>query len=264
MLDLQELGAAVERADIAGMRACVASARRIAPHLNADGIEILGGIAAFAGPSSPLSEATGLGIFCDVTSREIERLTQFYIERATPPRVLVSPLAAMTLPALLAQAGYRPCEHQNVLAGAMSSLDIARDERIVESADAENWGRSSAEGFTAPDTPAERDVLVGIILASISTVTTLQARDNGRIVATAAMDVQGNLGGLFAGSTALAARRHGWHAATIRDRLARARELGARFARASAGVGSESERHFRRAGFEVLYTRTVWERPITP
>lgn len=259
MLDLKELGAAIERADIAGMRACVASAQRLAEHLEADSIDILGGIAGFAGASSPFSEATGLGIFCDVSSREIERLTQFYLERATAPRVLVSPLAATSLPVLLAQAGYRPCEHQNVLAGAIATLACSRDARIVESRDAHAWGRASATAFMAPEPPAERDVLVGTIIASIPAVTTLEARDDGRIVATAAMDVQGDLGGLFAGSTAVAARGRGWHAITIRDRLARARERGARFARASAGVGSESERHFRRAGFEVLYTRTVWE-----
>ena len=261
MLDLKELGEAIERADISGMRACVASAQRIAKHLDADSIDILGGIAPFAGASSPLSEATGLGIFGDVSSREIERLTQFYLERATAHRILVSSLAAISLPALLAQAGYRPCEHQNVLAGAIATLACARDPRIVESRDARAWGRASAEGFMAPEPPAERDVLVGTIIASIPTVTTLEARDDGQIVATAAMDVQGDLGGLFAGSTAIAARHRGWHAATIRDRLARARERGARFVRTSAAVGSASERHFRRAGFEVLYTRTVWEFP---
>jgi|HubBroStandDraft_2_1064218.scaffolds.fasta_scaffold50830_2 hypothetical protein len=57
----------------------------------------------------------------------------------------------------------------------------------------------------APEPPGERDVLIGTIIASIPAVTTLEARDDGRI------------------------------------------------------VGSASERHFRRAGFEVPYTRTVWD-----
>ena len=35
-----------------------------------------------------------------------------------------------------------------------------------------------------------------------------------------------------------------------------------RLAQASAAVASVSERNFRRLGFEVLYTRTVWERPL--
>ncbi len=263
VLDANGLGASIERPDIAGMRACVASAQRVAKHLGARSINILGGIAPFAGASSPLSEACGLGIFCeDVRPEDVERLTAFYRELGTPPRVLVSPLATTTLGGELTRAGYRPVEHQNVLACDIAALECERDYRIVESRDPHSWGLASATAFTEPleGLPSADAILVGTIIASVSTVTTLEVRADGAAIATAAMDVQGELAGLFAGSTAAAARGHGWHAALIRDRLARARERGARFARASAGVGSASERNFRRAGFHVLYTRTVWER----
>ncbi len=266
MLDIQTLGASIEKADVAGMHACVASAQHVAKDLDARSIDILGGIAPFVGVASPLSEACGLGIFGgEVRPDDIERLTGFYEERGTPPRVLVSPLASMTLSRLLASAGYRPVEHQNVLACEIGAVDCERDGRVVESRDARSWGWASAAGFTDPPecAPSEDAVLVGTIIASVPSVTILEACENGTTVATAAMDVQGELAGLFAGSTVVSERRRGWHAALIRDRLARARERGARFARTSAGVGSASERNFRRAGFQVLYTRTVWERSLT-
>ncbi len=264
MIDTNALGASIEKADVAGMRACVASAQLVAKNLDARSIDILGGIAPFVGVSSPLSEACGLGIAGEVRPEDIERLTGFYEERGTPPRVLVSPLASMTLSRLLASAGYRPVENQNVLACEIGAVDCQRDDRVVESCDARSWGRASATGFTDPPecVPSEDAVLVGTIIASVPSVTILEACINGTTVATAAMDVQGDLAGLFAGSTVVAGRKRGWHAALIRDRLARARERGARFARTAAGVGSASERNFRRAGFQVLYTRTVWERSL--
>jgi hypothetical protein len=265
MIDTNALGASIEKADVAGMRACVASAQRVAKDLDARSIDILGGIAPFVGVSSPLSEACGLGIFSgEAGPDDVARLTAFYEERGTPARVLVSPLASTTFAPLLASTGYRPVENQNVLACEIAFVDCERDDRVSESRDPRSWGRQSAAGFTEPAEcdPSEDAVLIGTIIASVPSVTILEARVNGTTVATAAMDVQGDLAGLFAGSTVASERKRGWHAALIRDRLARARDRGARFARTSAGVGSASERNFRRAGFQVLYTRTVWERAI--
>jgi N-acetylglutamate synthase-like GNAT family acetyltransferase len=88
----------------------------------------------------------------------------------------------------------------------------------------------------------------------------LEARVDGAVVATAAMDVRGEIAGLHGASTMPSARRRGWQTIFIRDRAARARELGARYVYGIAGVGGTSERNFRRAGFAVLYTRTLWER----
>jgi GNAT superfamily N-acetyltransferase len=63
---------------------------------------------------------------------------------------------------------------------------------------------------------------------------------------------------LFAGSTHPAFRRQGWHTELIRDRVARARDAGARLVHAPAGPGSASERNFLRCGFIRLYTRVLW------
>ncbi|MGA8533363.1 MAG: hypothetical protein WB615_04590 [Candidatus Tumulicola sp.] len=262
MLDSRTLGESIENADVAGLRACVETARRIFPHLGAESIDVAGGIVPFVGASSPLSEACGLGIGGDPAAGDVERLTRFYVDRKTPPRILVSPLATLRLSSLLAEAGYRPIEQHNVLALDLSTVRCERDDRVVECRDARAWGRASAAGFEK-DTPGEEAVLLGTIIASVPAVTILEVRCDGATVATGAMDVQGPLAGLFAGSTAEQSRGRGWHAALIRDRIARARERGAAYARAGAGVGSVSERNFRRAGFETLYTRTVWERPLT-
>jgi hypothetical protein len=77
------------------------------------------------------------------------------------------------------------------------------------------------------------------------------------------MDVRDGCAALFAGSTMAAFRNRGWQIAMIRDRIARARDEGARWMRATARPTSTSERNFIRCGFQTLYTRTLWQRRRT-
>lgn len=261
MIDTRALAEAIERAEIGGRRKCVDAARQIAAQLGAEIIEIAGGVAPFVGAGSPLSEAAGLGLFAEVSAGDISRLTDFYATHRTPPRIAVSAVAPLELSRLLARSGFWPVELQNVLAADLGSAAFARDDRIAEGIDPWVWGRASAAGFVARE-PTEDEVLVGAIIGAIPSVTKLQVVLEGSIAATAAMDVEGELAALFAASTAPAARVQGWQTALIRDRVARARERGARHAHAAAGVATRSERNFRRLGFQVLYTRTVWERPL--
>ena len=248
----------IERAGIDGCRACVTAARDVAPHLNAAALEVAGGVAGFAGTGSPLSEACGLGVFENVTADDVAQMTQFYVERGSVPRVLVSPLCSLALTDELTRAGYRPVEYQNVFAREITGDDV-RDERIAVAEDRNAWGHASASGFLGREA-GDDEALVGTIVARAATMIPLEARVDGAVVATAAMDVPGEIAGLHGASTMPSARRRGWQIILIRDRAARARELGARYVYGVADVGGTSERNFRRAGFGVLYTRTVWER----
>lgn len=255
---MMNVARALERGGIDGCRDCVTAAREVAPQLNAAALEVAGGVAGFAGAGSPLSEACGLGVFEDVTSNVVARMTQFYIERGSVPRVLVSPLCSIALTDELARAGYRPVEYQNVFLREIAGEGV-RDERIAVAKDHHAWGRASASGFLGREADGD-EALIGTIIARAVTMVPLEARVDGTVVATAAMDVRGEIAGLHGASTMPPARRRGWQSVFIRDRIARARELGARYVYGSAGVGSASERNFRRAGFDVLYTRTLWER----
>ena len=104
------------------------------------------------------------------------------------------------------------------------------------------------------------DDRIAILLASSDGVCALAGYEDDTIVATAAMDLRGECSAFFAGSTLAAFRGRGWHLAMIRDRIARSREMGVRFMRATARPSSTSERNFHRCGFETLYTRVLWER----
>ncbi len=242
------------------MRSAIDATQRVRPEVRSESIEVAGGLVAFTGVESPLSQAIGIAAFAPVTDGEIAQITAFYESRGSTPRVFVTPLSHPSLGRALAAAGYAPSEYVNILASDKLDAYASRDDRIDIARDLEAWARASAQGFHDRKPLAPGDETIALILASSDGVWPLEAREGGAIVATAAMDIRAASSGLFGGATLFDFRRRGWHVRLIRDRIARARDAGARFARASARPASESERNFHRCGFETLYTRVLWER----
>ncbi|HVR46594.1 MAG TPA: GNAT family N-acetyltransferase [Candidatus Binatia bacterium] len=260
MLLTPELAEAIRRAEIAGIRCGLDTARRLRPDTGVAGVEIAGGLAAFFGPESPVSEAFGVGTSAPVTAAEIAAITEFYESRASTARVFVSPLAHPTLGVGLAAAGYAPAEYENVLASGTFEPYARRDDRLRAAADLHAWARASAAAFLDGGAVTPEDEHLALTIAASDGVTAVEGIEDGSIVATGAMDVRGDCAALFAASTMPGFRGRGWHLALIADRIARARDAGARFLRATARPGSVSERNFHRCGFTTLYTRLLWER----
>jgi len=97
---------------------------------------------------------------------------------------------------------------------------------------------------------------------STTGVIELEAVVDGRVAAIGAAGTNAAMAGLFFGSTMPWARGRGLQLAMIRHRIKLLQESGAIYVRAAAAVASSSERNFRRAGLEVAYTRTLWERRV--
>lgn len=255
-----ELDDKIRRCEIAGFRNGVATTARLRPDLGAEAIEVCGGLVAFTGAKSPMSQAVGIGIPDAVRREDIEQIVEFYETRGATPCVFVTPFSHPTLGRELAAAGFAPSEYDNIMASDDLSDRAQRDSRVVVATDLHAWALASVEAFMDPEAPKAGDELVACIIASSPGVWPLEIRDGDTIVATAAMDLQQGCAGLFAGSVAPASRGRGLHIALINDRIARAREAGASLMRATARPASPSERNFRRSGFTVLYTRVLWER----
>ena len=257
-LTRKELALAVERAELDGVRAVVKHARAAFPDLRAELLEIAGGIAEFTGVDSPLSEAVGVGIFEPIDDQTVPVITRFYSERGAVPRVMVGPMSDPYLGIALAHAGYVPIEAQSMLASDLESATTSLDPRIRETQDTHAWARVSMRGF---DKEAASAVLRMSIEALASTPETiaLEAVDGADVVATGGLSFRSDIPVLFGASTLPPFRGRGWQGALIRDRLARARRTGATHARAAARPLSQSESNFIQAGFEVLYTRVLWE-----
>lgn len=255
----RELATLIEASECFLLRGFLETASRLRPDAGFDCLEIAGGVATFTGVASPLSQATSIALNGPVTESDIERLTRFYRDHNAAPRVWVNPLADPSLERELARADYVPRNRNNVLAIDLTTVTAARDARISKEADRTAWGRASYEGFSNRYVTGDEGVFLATTIASQKGMVALAARNGDGIVATSALIVHDGLASLIAGSTLDAYRGSGYHRAMILDRLARAREAGARYARASAPIGSTSENNFRACGFEVLYTRTLWE-----
>ena len=263
VLPTRELAALIESSECRLLRSFFEAAKRLRPESGFECLEIDGaGFAAFLGTASPLSHAMLAPFDTAVPRADLERLTCFFHDRGAPARISINPLSDPSLERELAGFGYVPCVRNNVLVLDATQSEARRDDRITEERDARAWGLASARGFTHRYASDEEGAFLATTIALGTGVVALSLREGEGIVATGAMLVHDGLASLFAGSTLGEHRGNGYHRAMILDRVARAREAGARYVRTAAPIASTSEANFRSSGFEVLYTRTAWELPV--
>ena len=105
----------LERAEALSNARFVDACARLFPDRGSTWIEVAGARAMFDGPSSPMTQTFGLGLFQPATAADLGAIEAFYAERGAPVFHEVSPLADAGLPALLAGRGYRPFEFSSVL-----------------------------------------------------------------------------------------------------------------------------------------------------
>ncbi|MGA2759728.1 MAG: hypothetical protein ABSF08_05315 [Candidatus Cybelea sp.] len=252
---------AILRDEIEGVRRSVEAGRRIDPQAGATSIEVAGGLVAFTGVGSPFSQALGVGTRGPVRASDVAQITEFYESRGATPMVFVATMAHPSLASELTAAGYAAGDREQTLVASDDLISNSRrNDRIGVAKDIAAWAKASAMGFLEREELEPGEDVIALTLATAEGTIALEVREGEKIIATGAMSVIGDNAALFAGSTLTAFRRQGWHAALIRDRVARAREAGARLVRATAGPGSISEQNFLRSGFVRLHTRVLWER----
>jgi hypothetical protein len=253
---------AIHRAKIATTRKLLKAARRVVPEVAPACIEVADGIASFTGVDSPLSFADEIGALGLVTRKDIAEVTAFFKSRGATPRVIVTPISDPSLEAELTAAGYVPGAHrQAALVCTDISREIARDARIEVAKDLAVWASASGRAFYGGDelTPSQNNL--ALILGTTEGAIPLEGHDGAAIAVTGTLLLDDASAVFLGGATDPAFRCRGWQLALIRDRVARAREGGARLLRAAAGPGSSSERNFHRCGFVTRYVRVMWELP---
>jgi uridine phosphorylase len=254
---------AIRRDEIEAVSRSIEAAARLNPNVGATNIEVAGGIVAFAGLASPLSQALGVGASGPVSASDIAKISEFYESRGATPMVFVTPAADPSLQRELTAAGYVAGEReQSLLASDALVSNARRDARIGVAQDIAAWAKASGAGFLEREELEPGEDAIALILATTEGTVALEARVGDRIIATGAISVSAEHATLFAGSTHTAFRRQGWHTALIRDRVARAREADAKLVRATAGPGSVSEQNFMRCGFVRVSARVLWERRV--
>jgi hypothetical protein len=255
----------IERAEAQGNREFVEARARAFPESGAEWMEVAGAYAMYDGAESPLTQTFCLGLFQPITAAELDRIEEFFQQRAAPVLHEVSPLADPSALTLLNERGYRPVEFTSALFRPIQ-LDIRnateRNDnirvRIVGPAEYDLWAQTAATGWS------EFAELANVML-ELCQVTTLRpsapcflAELDGRPIATGALSICEGVAVLAGASTIPEGRKQGAQLALLDSRLRHAAEQGCDIAAMGALPGSASQRNAERQGFRIAYTRMKW------
>jgi hypothetical protein len=237
-------------------------------------VETIGAaVATYFGIGSPLSQAQGFGLFGPATDVDLDRFDAFYAGRGASPAVEVATLADPGLLPALCRRGYRVAEQTHVLARLVGPAgryegragDVAVSRVGADPADRAAWLSCVLDGFfEGPgDAPPELTVALAIVTAAAGASGWL-ARVDGAPAAGGALIVHDGLA-LFACDGTVPARRGlGAQSALIRARLAAAARLDCDLAAVCTAPGTTSQRNYERAGFRLVYARTLMVRELAP
>jgi GNAT superfamily N-acetyltransferase len=264
-----ELARRVENAEATGCRECAEAFHRSHPEFPVAVEHIAGGVAVFAGPDSPVTQAIGIGINGPVEDSDLDGLGDFFQSRNAPAAAEICPFVEMSLYERFAARGYRLLEVSNVLVREIAKANVESgatpDEVTVRQAlpeEAKLWTRTVAQGFAEqfPVTPEMLEVMEGFFHGTSANA--FLAFVNGEIAGGGALTIHEGVCGLFGASTLPAQRGKGVQTELLRSRIAWAISRGCDLAVSITQPGSISHRNIERAGFRVAYTRTKLIRPL--
>jgi len=241
---------------------CTEALRLSAPHALAAWECIAGGIAAFSGVDSPVTQAFGVGLDGPVDAGELDRLEDFFFSRGATVALELCPFIDPSLVVLLAQRAYRLQEFSNVLVrdlGAGESFHLpepAVTVRPAEPHEAKLYTRVVTDGFAEqiPVSQSLLEVLEGFFHRSRGRA--FFAILDGEVAGGATVAAHDGIAEMSGAATLPQFRNRGVQAALIGARLAWGAAHGCSLATTTTGPATSSQRNFERAGFQVVYSRT--------
>ena len=249
-----QLARRIEAAEAANARACQEGQPGIAF------LEIAGGLAVFAGSESPLTQVLGIGLNGPVPEAELDAIEAFYQCRGARVTFDFCPLANPGLLEALATRGYRPMEFNNVLVKSLEGFLPPATPRVRRATDAEGdlWSRTVGQGFFEQADLTDEEMGVGrAVFAMPGSLCYLATTNTAEIAGGAAMAVRQGLAILFADGVTARFRRQGLHGELIAARLGDAVVENCDLATATTFPGSQSQRNYTGAGFQVAYTKVT-------
>ncbi len=265
-----ELARRVEFAEAAACRECAEAFHALHPEFPVAVAEIGGGVACFAGPESPVTQAIGFGLNGKVEDADFDRLGEFFHSRNAPAAAEICPLVEMSLYEKFAARGYRLLEVSNVLIKTIAKEAAAQPSAVspditlrpAQPDEAKLWTRTVAQGFAEhfPVTQEILDVMEGFFHGKNSRP--FLALVGAQPAGGAAMTIHDGVCGLFGASTLPDFRGRGIQTALLAARISVAAHEGCDLAVSIAQPGSISHRNIERSGFRAAYTRTKLIRPL--
>jgi GNAT superfamily N-acetyltransferase len=237
---------------------------------------VAGGWLTFGGPGAFVNKGCALGLDGPVTGGVAEEIVSFFSSRGAEPRVEICPFVDPSLLGVLADAGFKLQEFENVLFRPLDpgedlrralphpsppGLELERIDAADERA-AGTYVEVSLGGFFSEEKPMpETFRRISLKAVRLPGYDCFLARHDGRVVGAGGCATRLGFTALFGTSVLPAFRRCGVQQALIIARLERARELGSRLAAIVSHPGMPTERNATRLGFRMAYTRTVLVRP---
>ena len=247
---------------------------RVTPSSEAEAESIGGGVAAWFGPGSPLSQAQGLGLVGPVSDQELDRLDFFFSSRGSGGSIEVSSLADPGLLPALSRRGYVVGEQTHMLVRP-ATLDLG-PEQYLDGSSILMIAEDDASGhallaktvlrgfFEKPGEPPEGlEGVMGAMLAAPGSSGWL-ARWDGQPAGGAVLVTHQGVSLLAGDATLPGFRGRGIQATLIRARIAHAVKIGIDLVAACTAPGSISQRNYERQGFRVVYARTLMIRGASP
>jgi hypothetical protein len=270
-----DLARRLERAEAVGGARFVEARQRLSPETNAEWIEVGGVYAMYDGPSSPVTQTFGLGLFTQPKTADLDRLESFFKDRGAQVLHEVSPLAGLAVADLLSRRGYRPVEFTSVMyqpfppslpaahtadtAAPHDSKGAVVSARLIHKGEEDLWSATSARGWAELPELGEFLTGMGRVVAEADGSLAFVAHLDGEPIATGVLRCSDGVA-LFGGaSTIPRARNKGAHRALFEARVAASVAQGCDLAMICALPGSSSQRNAERQGFRVAYTRIKWQ-----
>jgi GNAT superfamily N-acetyltransferase len=219
----------------------------------------------FDGPSSPVTQTFGLGMYQPLTSSDLDEIEEFFRARGAEIFHEVCPLADASVLALLNERGYQPIEFTSVLYRPIQKdlkLTASRNERIqvrrTQDGEQELWARTATKGWSEFKELADFLDEVGRVSAKRTGALSFLAELDGQAIATGVLCICEGVALLAGASTIPEGRRQGAQLALLEARLRYAAAQGCDIAMMGALPGSASQRNAERHGFRIAYTRVKW------
>jgi acetyltransferase (GNAT) family protein len=256
----------LERTEAEASARFVEARARLFPERGATWIDVAGTYAMFDGPSSPITQTFGFGLFVPATSEHLDELERFFRDRQAPVFHEISPLADAAHTSLLAGRGYQPFEFTSVVYRPIArntgiAANPAISVRIVGAEEQDMWSATAADGWG--ENPELREFILRMarVHGDCADTRLFLAEHEGRPIATGALCLRGRVALLAGAATIPEGRGRGAQNSLLAARLAYAVEQGCDLAMMGASPGSGSQRNAERHGFRIAYTRTKWRLP---
>lgn len=240
----------------------VRALQRFAPDATSE--VIAGGTAVFGGVNYPSNQIVGMGLYGPVMSGDLDRLESFYRSRGVPSRIVISPLADLSLVELLGHRGYGVAEFNSVLIRRLEGYpQIEPPEGItverVTKTTAKQWEGVVAQGFAEFGAlPENLFESIATLPGSMNFLACVRGTPAGGGMGSIMSDA--GIAALYGSATIPAFRGQGVQAALIERRLWEAAQAGCEYAVVSTLPGRGSQRNMERRGFRVAYTKLVMVR----